>query len=214
MYENPKVFELYKELFAKYGSAKAYWPQWCETNKKEYTMQIVTLGAILVQRTTWGNAEKAILNLKKHDLLSLDKLAKLSELELTQHIKVAGFYNTKLKKVKEFAAFVLERYGDMSTMRKVENIKILRDELLNVYGIGPETADTIILFGLDKPAFVVDEYTKRFVKKYSLFEFTDNTTVRENFTNNLPISTEIYQNYHVFKILDQKPLEKCVMTVI
>ena len=89
-----------------------------------------------------------------------------------------------------------------------EDIKILRNKLLQVYGIGPETADTILLYALDKPTFVIDEYTKRFVEKYKLS--TENKTYdypKEMFEDVLPKDVVLYQNYHVLIIVDAKGKE-------
>ena len=159
---------MYLELFKKYGDAVKYWPQWCAKRKNEDLREVVAIGAILTQRTSWTNAHLALRNLKNEKLLSLKGIANLNNLDkLTKLIKPAGFYQTKPKRLYVFAKFVLEKYGYLENFEK-ENTKVARQRLLNLYGIGPETADTILLYVLDKPSFVIDEYTKRFVRKYKL----------------------------------------------
>jgi endonuclease-3 related protein len=213
MLKTTNIYDLYKELLQRHGHPRKLWPQWCAKNKSEDMRQLVAIGAILVQRTSWKNAEKALVNLKNRNLLSINKIAKLENKELTKLIRVAGFYSTKPKRLKEFCHFVLSNYGDFTKMTR-KPIKDLRKELLSVYGIGPETADTIILYSLDKPSFIIDEYTKRFVNNNKLSDTRDYNKLQDLFENNLPRSTEIYQNYHILIIIDQKGKDWCVMKKI
>ena len=214
MKKNVVIYDKYKELLEKYRDPIKYWPQWCAEEKDENLMQLVSMGAILVQRTSWSNAEKALINLREQNLISLEKILNTDLDKLTELIKVAGFYTTKPRRLVELSKFVVKEYGTFECMKGQEDIESLRQELLSVYGVGPETADTILLFVLEKPTFIVDAYTKRFVTKYSLFEFESDEEVKKIFEENLPRRSEVYWNYHVLKILDQRPLEKCYMKVI
>lgn len=204
MEKRGRIYSLYLELWEKYGPAEKYWPQWCARKKTPKTREIIAIGAILTQRTSWHNANLALKNLKKEGLLSLEKIAQLKDFDwLTELIRSAGFYQTKPKRLFDFCSFIVKEYGTLEKFRK-ENLTLAREKLLSLKGIGPETADTILLYALDKPTFVIDEYTKRFVKKYELAgKFTDDY-LKDLFEKSLPKEAEIYQNYHVLIIVDQK----------
>ena len=208
-----RIHSTYKKLLNKYGHPVELWPQWCSQDKDEQLRQLIAIGAILVQRTSWVNAEKALKNLRKAKLLSVKKLAKVELDKLTELIRVAGFYTTKPRRLQELCKFVSNNYNDLSSMLAQDRIK-LREEFLEVYGIGPETADTLLLYALDKPSFIIDEYTKRFVKKYGLSDELDYVGLKELFESSLPEDVEVYQNYHVFMIADQKGKEHCLMAVV
>jgi endonuclease-3 related protein len=210
MLKSSKIFKLYNHLLKKHGHPKKLWPQWCAKSKNEKLRQLIAIGAILTQRTSWRNAEKALINLKKKNLLSTKQITELDIKKLTKLIRVAGFYTTKPKRLREFCNYVISNYGDLSKMRR-KPTDILRKELLEVYGVGPETADTLLLFALDKPSFIVDEYTKRFVGKYSLADTRGYDDLKKLFESSLQKSVEIYQNYHVLMIVDQKGKEWCLM---
>ncbi|WP_457641111.1 endonuclease [Persephonella sp.] len=147
----------------------------------------ISIGAILTQNTSWKNVEKAIENLIREDLLDLEKLDKISQENLQKVIKPAGFYVRKAKTIKEF-------------VKKIKNIKkeeITRDFLLSIHGIGKETADSILLYALDKPYFVVDAYTKRIFSRLGFFdEKLSYNQIQEIFHKNLPVGIEIYKEYH------------------
>jgi endonuclease-3 related protein len=214
MYKVTKVFNKYKELLETYGDPIEFWPQWCSPSKDEGLMQLIAIGAILVQRTSWNNAEMALMNLHSSGLLRLEDILKVDMDDLTELVRVAGFYTTKPRRLKEMCSFVLDTYGSFKKMRDLDDLALLREQLLSVYGIGPETADTILLFVLDKPSFIVDAYTKRFVDKHNLFGKTNDSDLKALFERNLPEDATIYQNYHVLKILDQRPKEKCYMKIV
>jgi len=163
-----KIYQIYLDLLQKYGSPEKYWPQWCKKLKTLRDREIIALGAILTQRTSWHNAETAILNLKKTGLLSLKKISELQSSErLIPYVRVAGFYQSKPRRLFDLCTFVVKNYGNIENLLKDE-LKIIKEKLLSLYGIGPETADTILLYSLDKPSFVIDEYTKRLAKKEEL----------------------------------------------
>lgn len=199
-----KILQIYLNLLEQYGPPEKYWPQWCKQKKTIRDREVIAIGAILTQRTSWHNAELAILNLKKAGLLSLKEIAKLKNFEkLTPLIRVAGFYQTKPKRLFDFCTFVVKNYGDIRGLLK-EKLEDVREKLLSLYGIGPETADTILLYSLDKPSFVVDEYTKRLVKKESLSENLDDDYLKNLFEENLPVDVKIYQDFHALIIFSQK----------
>lgn len=212
---NKRLFTIYQSLLQKHGDPVELWPQWCSRNKDERLRQLVAMGAILVQRTNWRNADIALRNLKKTGLLSLDALAsEISPSDLAVFIKPAVFHTTKPRRLIEFSRFVTERYASLTRMRKVR-LPTLRKELLNVYGIGPETADTILLYALDMPSFVVDEYTRRWLRMNNITG-SDRSydSIKQMFESSLPQKVTVYQNFHILLIAEQKSSESCKMGVV
>ncbi len=130
----------------------------------------VAVGAILTQNTNWTNVEKAINNLKKEKKLSAKAIHELSEKKVAELIRPAGYYNIKSKRLKSFINFLMNDYhGDIRNMKK-EDILSLRQKLLSINGIGPETADSILLYALNKPIFVIDAYTKRILSRHGIMD--------------------------------------------
>lgn len=128
----------------------------------------VMVGAILTQNTAWLNVEKAIANLKAAKVLDPHKLFKLSPAKLAKLIRPAGFFRLKTKRLKNFLQFLMEECdGDIDKL-KHQPLEKLRHKLLAVNGIGPETADSILLYALEKPVFVVDAYTRRILHRHHL----------------------------------------------
>lgn len=121
----------------------------------------VCVGIILVQRTTWYNAAKAIKNLKQENLLTIGKVAKINLRKLEEILRPAGFYRQKAKYLKIFSQYCLKKYKGELEVWLQKPLEELREDLLQITGIGPETADSILLFAAEKPVFVVDTYTKR-----------------------------------------------------
>jgi len=134
----------------------------------------VIVGAILTQNTAWANVEKAIDNLKRAGILTPLGIKGVDHDELAQVIKPSGFYRLKASRLKRFVDFFYDAFdGDMSRMRS-QDLDSMREKLLKVDGIGPETADSIILYALEKPIFVVDAYTKRIFSRHNLISDTWN----------------------------------------
>ncbi len=147
-----RIRKTFKLLFDKFGP-QFWWPG--------DTPFEIMVGAVLTQQTSWKNVEKAIDNLKSYNMLSPSAIYESDCKVLAETIRPAGFYNLKARRLKEFVRFLVEKYGaDEKEMEKVGTQK-LREELLSVRGIGKETADSILLYALNKPVFVVDAYTKR-----------------------------------------------------
>lgn len=206
-----EIYKIYQKLLKKCGNPEKIWPQWCAKRKTAKDRELIAIGAILTQRTSWRNADLALRNLKKNKLLSLNKIAELTNLNrLTKLIRPAGFYQTKPKRLYELASFIVQKYGNLNKFTK-ERVEIARNKLLNLYGVGPETADTILLYALDKPSFVIDEYTKRFVAKNLSLQNKNYDSLKKLFENKLPKNVEIYQNYHVLIIVEQKGLKDSLM---
>ena len=181
-----KVF--YKILFKHFGP-QHWWPG-------ETQLEII-VGAILTQNTNWGNVEKAIANLKKQKILTPTALRKISHNELAALIKPAGYFNVKAKRLKNFIDYLSAEYGGSLAQMEKENLFTLRLKLLTINGIGPETADSILLYAFNKPSFVVDAYTKRFLSRHNIIsndaKYSD---VKEIFERSLRKDTQLFNEYH------------------
>jgi len=166
-------------------------------------MEEVTMGAILTQRTNWRNAELAINNLKKAKLNSLKEIYKSKPRKLANLIKPSGFYKAKAQYLFNLAKFIVKNYGSLEKMKKAKP-KELREELLKLKGIGPETADSILLYALDKPIFVIDEYTRRLVKERKLANKTNYQFLQKLFEENLRKDFRLYQDFHALIVINGK----------
>ena len=180
--------EIYNILLSTFGPQN-WWP--AET---ELEMMV---GAILTQNTSWNNVEKAILNLKEKSLLSIQKLSQIPAPILAEYIRPAGYYNLKVKRLKNLINFIVDRYnGDINTLFSLDT-EAIREELLTVKGIGLETADSIVLYGAGRPIFVVDTYTHRILTRHGLIEeeagYND---LQSFFMDNLPNDVELFKEYH------------------
>ncbi len=184
--------ELYEKLWQAFGP-QGWWPG--ETPFE------VALGAILTQNTNWNNVVRVMARLKSDGLLSARALAALPEAELAELIRPAGYYNIKARRVRNFLALLTSRYqGSMAAMAGDEAGK-LRERLLAVKGIGPETADSILLYALNKPTFVVDAYTFRILSRHHLVaESCDYEELRRLFMDRLAPDTELYNEYHALLV--------------
>ncbi|MGM0553536.1 MAG: endonuclease III domain-containing protein [Pseudomonadota bacterium] len=144
-------------LRAEYGDLQ-WWP--AETAFE------VMVGAVLTQNTSWANVERALANLRAIDALSPAALAALPPSELAQRIRPSGYFNVKADRLRHLLAF-LQRAGGIDALAMLET-DILREALLEVKGIGPETADDILLYAFERPVFVVDAYTRRLFERLDL----------------------------------------------
>jgi endonuclease-3 related protein len=200
-----KIELLYFKLLKKHGKPKGKWKLWCKRRKNEKEREEVAIGAILTQRTNWKNVEKAIENLKKESLLSLKKISSSQKQRIANLIKPTGFYNAKTEYLLNFARFVVKNYRNLSEMKK-EKLEKLRKELLKLKGIGKETADSILLYALDKPIFVIDEYTKRIAKRENLSQNLSYDYLQELFQKNLKRDFKLYQDFHALLVIEAQSL--------
>lgn len=161
----------------------------------------VIVGAILTQNTAWTNVEKAIANLRRERLLSPRALERVPQAHLAQLIRSSGYFRQKAKKLKAFVRFLRNEYsGSLLRMFRTPTAE-LRNKLLAVHGIGPETADSILLYAGRQAVFVVDSYTKRVLHRHKLAgEKPDYETVRALFENNLPRDAQLYNEYHALLV--------------
>lgn len=186
--ERKKLIVVYRALHAHFGP-RHWWP--AETPFE------VMVGAILTQNTAWPNAEKAIINLKRKNLLSPPKILSVDKRKLKSLIRPSGFYNEKAKKLKAFVQFLYETCNGRINGLRLLRTKALRNKLLEVKGIGEETADSILLYALGRPIFVVDAYTRRMLLRHDLI--SENATyaeIQKFFTERLPRSRKLFNEYH------------------
>lgn len=179
---------IFEQLLHRYGS-RHWWPG--ETPFE------VCVGAILTQNTSWDNVEKAITNLKAQGALTPDNIAQLSPEELASLIKPAGYFNVKARRLQAFVSFVqTEAGGDLDRLFQGD-WRTLRDRLLTVHGIGPETADSILLYAGNKPSFVVDAYTRRIFSRLGLvLQTIGYEELRSFFVSALPTDVALFNEYH------------------
>lgn len=160
----------------------------------------VMVGAILTQNTSWKNVEKAVLNLKKNNLLTPKALHRLDASVLKKMIKPAGFFNVKAGRLKNFVDFIVSKYNNIQRMLSRPQAA-LRQELLGVNGIGPETADSILLYAAGKPVFVIDAYTKRIFSRHGLAgEDAEYGELQKFFMDNLPRKASLFNEYHALLV--------------
>ena len=186
--QNNILLDIYGRLSRHFGPQK-WWPA---DTKFE-----VIIGAILTQNTAWLNVEQAIKNLKREKVLSPKKLYRLKTYTLAQLIKPSGYYNTKAKCIKSFLKFLFKDYNGSLKKMFNESLPVLRQELLAVNGIGPETADSILLYAAEKPVFVVDAYTKRIFSRHGLVRpDSEYYQIQRLFNENLAADTRFFNEYH------------------
>jgi endonuclease-3 related protein len=200
------ILLIYDRLHDFFGSQQ-WWPMdaiYHENNGSDPRFEII-IGAILTQNTAWSNVEKALHNLKMKNILDLFNMNKQDISSLKMLIKPSGFFNQKANRLKHICNFLLQTYdGDLDQMF-ARPTNLLRDELLQIKGIGPETADSILLYAGSKPIFVVDAYTKRICNRIPLnVDETCYDEIQHYFQESLEkhhpkdqLST-IYNEYHAF----------------
>jgi len=180
--------DVYNRLFSYFGPQ--YW--WPGDTPFE-----VMVGAILTQNTNWGNVEKAITNLKNSDSLDPEIIHRMRKDRLASLIRPAGYFNIKTARLKSFIAFFMNHYDGTVTRMKRSDAQTVRNELLAVHGIGPETADSILLYALDKPVFVIDAYTKRVLSRHGILPFElSYDEFQSLFHAHLPADRTLFNEYH------------------
>ncbi len=192
MRKTKALLQIYQKMFDALGP-RHWWPG-------ETPFEVI-IGAILTQNTNWSNVEKAIKNLKTAGKLSPEGMYELSVTELAELIRPSGFFNVKAKRVKAFINWLFSRYeGNLSKMF-AQDLQILRGELLSVKGIGPETADSILLYAGNMPTFVVDAYTHRIFSRHELIpEESTYDEMKSFFEENLPEDVQLFNEYHALLV--------------
>ena len=209
MREKELLTKIYENLYRHFGPQN-WWPG--ETPFE------ICVGAILTQNTNWQNVERAISRLKERELLDPQKLYELPFDELATLIRPAGYFRVKAKRLKNFLHLLVREYEGRLERLFAEGLPQAREKLLSVSGIGPETADSILLYAGGFPVFVIDAYTRRILLRHGLAtEEMDYQALQELFERNLPRDTELFNEYHALLVAcgkhycrPRRPLcEKC-----
>ena len=193
-----KILKIYAVLLEKYGP-QGWWPILDSESNSVYDKNFPTrrrdekekfeiyIGAILTQNTSWQNVEKALHNLKSSNFLSMEEIKTIDNRKLARLIKPSEYYNKKAKKIKEIIKFL--KSGKEAN----------RENLLSVWGVGPETADSILLYAYNQPIFVIDAYTKRIMNRLG-FEEQTYDELQGLFMKNLPKDVQVYNEYHALLV--------------
>lgn len=190
--ENSTLHNIYYRLLKHYGPQ--YW--WPGDSPFE-----VIVGAILTQSAAWQNVEKAITNLKNCGMMSPSALRDISTDKLAKLIHPTGYYNAKALKLTAFVRWLGASCGDDLNKLFTLDIDTLRRQLLDVYGIGPETADSILLYAGSKPVFVIDAYTRRIISRLGLTPEKDNyDTYQKLFIRQVPQDIGLFNEYHALLV--------------
>ncbi|MCD4651591.1 MAG: endonuclease III domain-containing protein [Candidatus Cloacimonetes bacterium] len=195
--------EIYNTLLITYGN-QHWWPA--------DSPDEVIIGTILTQNTNWKNVEKAIAALSKEDACSLEAITKIDTDMLARLIKPAGYFNIKAKRLKAVATALLNYHPDRNHPEDARRF------LLEINGVGPETADSILLYAYQIPTFVVDAYTKRVLSRLGMLSAgSEYEEIRQKFMKHLPGDAQLYNEYHALIVrhakeccLSQPNCEKCV----
>jgi len=201
MPQNNIFYKIYKELYELHGP-QGWWPltdlktfsnpdgyHHLDYSYPKTSSQIfeICIGAILTQSTKWSAAKKALENLKEENLLRPEKILKMDFSKLKTLIRCSGYFSQKSRKVKIFARYFLDLKNKVPT----------RENLLSLWGIGPETADSILLYAYKVPTFVVDNYTKKIFSNLGVIDKSfDYEKIKNLFEDNLPRDFKLYQEYH------------------
>jgi endonuclease-3 related protein len=205
-----KISEIYSLLYGTYG-AQGWWPVTpvggCGGNVQDFPIYgislkndkqklEVALGAILTQNTSWKNVEKAVIELNKHNLIDINKILRTKHEKLANIIRSSGYYNQKAKKLKALCTFLI--FTPLSKLAKMD-VWHARKELLKINGVGKETADSILLYALNKPIFIIDAYTKRIFGKLGLKE-SEYDDLQKLFMKSLTPDSKIFNEYHALLV--------------
>ena len=185
---------VYRTLFRAYGP-QHWWPG---DSKFE-----IMVGAVLTQNTAWTNVEKAIVNLKRANALSPQAILAMTSKRLGRLLKPSGYFNVKARRLKALCRWLVEQGGT----RKLSALPTpaLRDALLAVHGVGPETADDILLYAFERPVFVIDAYTRRIFARLGIIDAHDDyEALRGSFETRLGPDVGVFNEYHALIVAHGK----------
>jgi len=191
-----RLLEIFQRLHDAYGP-QAWWPA-------DDPLEVI-VGAILTQRTTWTNAERAIARMRDTKMLSVAALHDATERTISRAIRPSGCYREKAKKLKAFAAWIVDRHG--GTLGRALDLPTaeLRRELLEIHGIGPETADAILLYAAARPSFVVDAYTRRLFERLGWLAGGEAyEEIRCDLMDALPVDVPLFNEFHALLVRHAK----------
>lgn len=180
--------QAFERLLSRFGPQK-WWPG-------ESPFEVL-VGAMLVQNTSWKNVERALDNLREAGLLAPQALYALPQAELEELIRPAGYYRVKARRLRNLLTVLCERHGGSLEAMFSQDLPAVRRELLEIHGIGPETADAILLYAGNLPSFVVDAYTHRVLARHGWIGFdADYHQLQEHIEAGLPRDAALYNEYH------------------
>ena len=186
------LLNVYERLFASFGP-QHWWPG-------ESPFEVM-VGAVLVQNTAWKNVERAIANLRDAGLMDVRSLCAISVEELAELIRPAGYYQVKARRLRCLLEFVVDHYGGSLDAMFETDVATLREQLLAVHGIGPETADAILLYAGGLPTFVVDTYTHRVLARHGWIGYEAlYDEIKDYFESALPQDPALYNEYHALLV--------------
>jgi endonuclease III related protein len=187
-----QLTDIYARLYARFG-AQHWWPG-------DSAFEVI-VGAILTQNTAWTNVEKAMTNLKRARLLHPARMHRATAARLARLIRPSGYFNLKAKKLKAFTRYLFAAHRGMLARLFRLDTATLREELLAVYGIGPETADSIILYAARQPIFVIDAYTRRICARLGLARADASyDELQRLFMEHLPREEPLFNEYHALLV--------------
>lgn len=182
------LLDIYNLLFSHYGP-QHWWPA-----ESPFEMAV---GAILVQNTNWNNAEKAIANLIEAEVLDCESICALNLSELERLVRPSGFFRQKAERLKLFCMHLREFHQGKVDVIAGQPLSIARTELLSLKGVGPETADSMLLYAGQQLSFVVDAYTNRLFQRLGILTGSEKyEQVRALFMDGLPSDVVLYNEYH------------------
>jgi len=199
---------LYRMLLEEFGYQN-WWPidkNYHEKHRTDPRFEII-VGTILTQNTAWPNVEKALTNLKTKNMLDIKKISEIDRESLQNMIKPSGFFNQKAERLKNLATYLHNNHHDNLGYFFDKDINGIRKELLSLNGIGPETADSIILYAGNLPIFVVDSYTKRICKRLPLNTHISYDEIQHYFEEELSKKyseknlTQVYNELHALIVV-------------
>jgi len=194
--ERSRLLSFYRKLENHFGPT-GWWPG--------DTRFEIAIGAILTQNTAWTNVEKAIGRLKAARALSPRAILEASDEELHEYLRPSGYFRVKSERVRSFCTHLVERYGGRMSRMARRPLGPLREELLDIHGIGPETADDILLYACDKPVFVVDAYTRRILRRHGFHPHdVPYEELRAWFESRLPAELALYREFHALIVYTGK----------
>lgn len=189
-----RLLAVYRRLLAAHGP-QHWWPG--------DSMFEIMVGAVLTQNTAWTNVEKAIANLKTAQALSPEAIVAAPHRRLAAWLKPSGYFNVKAKRLRAFCEWLIQQGGAKRLARRPT--QTLRRQLLDVHGIGPETADDILLYAFKRPVFVIDAYTRRLFQRLGVIEGEEAyEALRNRFEISLPSDTQLFNEYHALIVAHAK----------
>jgi len=192
-----RVADVHRRLLEHYGP-QGWWPA-------ESRFEVI-VGALLMQQTAWRNVASAIANLKRSGLLDIGRIAAAPVDVLRRHVRVSGLYRTKPARLKAFCRHLIERAGGDLDRYFGRPTDVVRRDLLDQAGVGPETADSILLYAGGHPVFVIDAYTVRIARRLGWFRTDRYEPVQRFFARHLPRDPSMLQEYHALLVAHAKAL--------